>query len=173
MGLYRTDKGEWMREEGDWIYHSIDYIRAVLFGVSVGDALEVPVEFKSRQELKLHPVSDMMGYGTHNQASGTWSDDSSLTFCLAEALTEGLSAEKIGENFVKWRYQNYWTARGEVFDVGCATDCAIARIANGVRPDLAGGRNANDNGNGSLMRIAPLLFYIGNRLIEERFSLIN
>ncbi|MDR1918229.1 MAG: ADP-ribosylglycohydrolase family protein [Tannerellaceae bacterium] len=173
MEFYRTDKGEWMREEGDWIYSPIDYIRAVLLGVSVGDALGVPVEFKSREELKLHPVSDMMGYGTYYQAAGTWSDDSSLTFCLAEALTEGFSVEKIGENFVKWRYQNYWTARGEVFDVGIATDSAIARIAKGIRADLAGGRNASDNGNGSLMRIAPLLFYIGNRPIEERFSLTS
>jgi ADP-ribosylglycohydrolase len=115
----------------------------------------------------------MMGYGTHHQAAGTWSDDSSLTFCLAEALAEGFSVEKLGENFVKWRCQNYWTARGEVFDVGIATDSAIARIAKGVRADLAGGTHARDNGNGSLMRIAPLLFYIGNRPIEERFSLTS
>jgi ADP-ribosylglycohydrolase len=150
---------------------SIKEIRAVLFGVSVGDALGVPVEFKSRQELKRHPVSDMMGYGTYNQPAGTWSDDSSLTFCLAETLAQGFSIEKMGENVVKWRYHNYWTARGEVFDVGIATDRAIARIAKGVRPDLAGGTNGSDNGNGSLMRIAPLLFYIGNMPINERFSL--
>jgi ADP-ribosylglycohydrolase len=34
---------------------------------------------------------------------------------------------------------------------------------------LAGGFNEEDNGNGSLMRILPLLFYIKDKSIEERF----
>ena len=28
----------------------------------------------------------VIGYGTHNQPQGTWSDDSALSFCLAESL---------------------------------------------------------------------------------------
>jgi O-acetyl-ADP-ribose deacetylase (regulator of RNase III) len=44
-----------------------NYIRDVLFGVAVGDAIGVPVEFLSRGELKQKPVTGMMGYGTHNQ----------------------------------------------------------------------------------------------------------
>ena len=64
-------------------------IKSALFGVAVGDALGVPVEFKKREEIKHNPVTDMVGYcGVHNQPPGTWSDDSSLTFCLAEALTK-------------------------------------------------------------------------------------
>lgn len=63
-------------------------VKAILFGVAVGDALGVPVEFKSRQAISKNPVTDMIGYGTHNLPAGTWSDDSSLTFCLAEALTQ-------------------------------------------------------------------------------------
>jgi ADP-ribosylglycohydrolase len=59
-------------------------IKSLLLGVAVGDALGVPVEFKSREFLRLNPVTDMMGYGTHHQPPGTFSDDSSLTFCLAE-----------------------------------------------------------------------------------------
>lgn len=55
-------------------------------GVAVGDALGVPAEFNSRQYLAENPITDMVGYGTHNQPPGTWSDDSSLTFCLAESL---------------------------------------------------------------------------------------
>ena len=55
------------------------------FGFAVGDALGVPVEFKSRDYLKNAPVEEMIGYGTWNQPPGTWSDDSSLAFCLAES----------------------------------------------------------------------------------------
>ncbi|RZK86886.1 MAG: ADP-ribosylglycohydrolase family protein, partial [Pedobacter sp.] len=55
----------------------LDKIKGALFGLSVGDALGVPVEFRSRDELANFPLTDMRGYGTWNQAPGTWSDDSS------------------------------------------------------------------------------------------------
>lgn len=64
-------------------------IHSALFGVAVGDALGVPVEFRDREYLQSNPVMDMLAYGTHNQPAGTWSDDSSLTFCLSETLAEG------------------------------------------------------------------------------------
>ena len=32
------------------------------------------------------PVTGMRAFGTHHQPAGTWSDDASLTFCLAETL---------------------------------------------------------------------------------------
>ena len=38
----------------------------VLFGIAVGDALGVPVEFNSRQKFIHNPVTDMIGYGTYN-----------------------------------------------------------------------------------------------------------
>ena len=90
-------------------------IESALFGVAVGDALGVPVEFKSRQTILQNPVTDMIGYGTYNLPPGTWSDDSSLTFCLAEALTKDFSLNTIAQNFIDWCYNNYWTARGDVF----------------------------------------------------------
>jgi ADP-ribosylglycohydrolase len=146
-------------------------IKSVLLGVAVGDALGVPVEFESRQTIHQNPVTDMIGYGTYNLPPGTFSDDSSLTFCLAEALTQGFDLNTIGQNFVKWCYQNYWTPRGNVFDIGIATHQAIDRLASGVQPDLAGGIDVSSNGNGSLMRISPLLFYLLDKTIDERFEI--
>ena len=43
---------------------------ASIMGLVIGDALGVPVEFVSRDELKDNPVTDMIGYGTHNQPAG-------------------------------------------------------------------------------------------------------
>ncbi|MDR3250815.1 MAG: ADP-ribosylglycohydrolase family protein [Tannerella sp.] len=150
-----------------------DQIKALLFGVAVGDALGVPAEFSSRQEMKQNPVTDMRGYGTYNLPPGTWSDDSSLTFCLAEALARDFDLYVIAENFIKWYYQNYWTATGNVFDVGIATKAAINSLnhSGGITPDKAGGFRDTDNGNGSLMRIAPLAFYLFDRQIDERFEI--
>ncbi len=146
-------------------------IKSVLFGVAVGDALGVPVEFKSREQIRKNPISDMTGYGTHSQAPGTFSDDSSLTFCLAEALTEEFDTHTIGNNFIRWANDNYWTAAGDVFDIGIATREALAKISKGAEATHAGGKDVSSNGNGSLMRIAPLLFYIMDKSIHERYEI--
>jgi ADP-ribosyl-[dinitrogen reductase] hydrolase len=143
----------------------------ILFGVSIGDALGVPAEFKSRQAIFKNPITNMVGYGTYNLPAGTFSDDSSLTFCLAEALTKEFDLNNVGQHFVNWLHKNYWTARGTVFDVGIATKEAINTLASGMRPDLAGGFEVSSNGNGSLMRILPLLVHLIGKPIEERYEI--
>jgi len=57
-----------------------------LLGLAIGDAVGVPFEFSSRDKMKTNPAKGMTGYGTNNLPEGTWSDDNSLTFCLAEFL---------------------------------------------------------------------------------------
>ncbi len=146
-------------------------IRSALFGLAIGDALGVPVEFTSREYLHQKPVTDMMGYGTYNQPPGTFSDDSSMTFCLAEALTEDFDLQEIGQNFVKWYHENFWAARGEIFDIGIATREAINRLTRGEQAEFAGNTESESNGNGSLMRILPLLFYIKDLPISDRYQL--
>jgi ADP-ribosyl-[dinitrogen reductase] hydrolase len=149
------------------------FIKDALLGVAVGDALGVPVEFKSRKWLSENPTTDMQGYGTHNQPAGTWSDDSSLTFCLAEMLCGKYDLENLAKRFINWRNNSYWTAHGEVFDIGNGTDEAFGRLERGVAPVMAGGGGEESNGNGSLMRILPLLFYLKTNIIEKRFLLIK
>ena len=154
-----------------WEVDYTEQIKSVLLGVVVGDAIGVPVEFKSRAYLRDNPVSDMTGNGTHNVPAGTFSDDGSLTFCLAEALTLDFDLNNIGQNFVNWYKNNYWTAREDVFDIGNTTRQAIYRLESGIRPDLAGGFDEESNGNGSLMRILPLLFYLLDKESHERFEI--
>jgi ADP-ribosyl-[dinitrogen reductase] hydrolase len=143
----------------------------ILFGVAVGDALGVPVEFIIRQEIAQEPITDMIGFGTYSLPAGTFSDDSSLAFCLAEALTQEFSLVNIADNFVAWLNKNYWTARGNVFDVGIGTSQAISRLEEGCKPELAGGIDVLDNGNGSLMRILPLLIYIKDKQLADRYQI--
>ena len=144
-------------------------------GLAVGDALGVPVEFLSRETIRKLPVTDMWAFGTHNQAAGTWSDDSSLAFCLAESLVGGYDLQNIGNNFVAWYDDAFWTARGRVFDVGIGTSEAIRRLRDGSPATVAGGNSERDNGNGSLMRILPIVFYLKyhQKTIEERFKIIS
>ncbi|WP_414752593.1 ADP-ribosylglycohydrolase family protein [Anabaena sp. CCY 9910] len=129
-----------------------------LMGLCVGDALGVPVEFTSRTELAKSPVTKMQGYGTWNQPPGTWSDDSSLTFCLAESLCRGYSLDAIAHSFWRWYKQAYWTPRGEIFGIGESTHAVIMRLKQGISPLHAGGISEMSNGNGSLMRILPMAY---------------
>jgi len=148
-------------------------IHGALFGVAIGDALGVPAEFKNREALKLDPIEDFIGYKSHNQPPGTFSDDSSLTFCLAESLFLGYDLKDMGDRFIQWLDNAYWTAGGEVFDVGMTTHRAISRLKTGTRPSLAGDFDEDCNGNGSLMRIMPLLFYIRDLDLEKRYEIIK
>ncbi|MFY7786424.1 MAG: ADP-ribosylglycohydrolase family protein [Thermoflexibacteraceae bacterium] len=148
-------------------------IHAALMGIAVGDALGVPVEFMSRSSLDRRPVSTMQEYGTHHQPQGTWSDDSSLAFCLAESLCKGYDTQDIAEWFVAWYFEGKWTPHGRVFDAGRITIEAIRRLKNGTKPTEAGGGSEDDNGNGGLMRILPLVFYLQDFTTEQRYLYVK
>ncbi|SEH35695.1 ADP-ribosylglycohydrolase family protein [Chryseobacterium culicis] len=148
-------------------------VKAGIMGVCIGDALGVPVEFRSREQLKRSPVTKMRALGTHHQPVGTWSDDGSLTLCLADSLCNGYNLENIALKFLQWYNAEIWTPHGRVFDIGIATRQAIYKVSKGYTPQLCGGTSEFDNGNGSLMRILPLLFYIKNFPIEKRFDRIK
>lgn len=148
------------------------HIQAILYGVAVGDALGVPVEFTDRAYLKAHPLTDMIGFGTHHQPAGTWSDDSTMTFCLAEALLdEPFDLHKLANRFIAWVEKGYWTPHGEVFDIGNTTYAAIQRLKSTQDPTQAGATGETENGNGALMRILPLVLLTHNKPLAEAFEL--
>ena len=154
-------------------------IKSTFIGLAVADALGVPVEFKNRQELKQNPVIDMREFGTHHQPKGTWSDDSSLTFCLAESLCQGYDLVDISYKFIQWMNAEIWTPHGNVFDIGIQTRKAIEQLSKIINKEdykeleiLKYSDDEYTNGNGSLMRIIPLLFYIKGKKIKDQFNII-
>ena len=134
-------------------------MKNILLGMAVGDAFGVPYEFLSREEAGPRVTEDMEGWGTHNQPPGTWSDDTSLALCTADAMVNGYNLTKVAQNFVKWLDESFWTPHGTAFDIGGTTREAINRLRSGADPVMAGGQEEMDNGNGSLMRILPILWY--------------
>ena len=137
-----------------------DAVKNGILGLVVGDALGVPVEFRSREELERDPVNGMRAYGTHHQPAGTWSDDSSMALCLMESLTKDVDYADMMDQFLRWANEGYMTAHGKVFDIGVATRQALIRFAHGTPPLECGGNGKYDNGNGSLMRILPMALYL-------------
>ena len=159
--------------------NSSEKIKDALLGFATGDALGVPVEFETRESLCRNPVSRMLGNMFLNQPPGTWSDDSSLVFCTCESLCNGYNLEDIALQFSNWKNNRFWTPHGRVFTIGIQTQKAITRIDRfiemGIRikPYSSEGVNEKENGNGSLMRILPLAFYLKDFSIEDRFTVIR
>ncbi len=138
-----------------------------LWGAVTGDALGVPVEFKSRKEVRKNPVTTMRGHGTFNLPAGSWSDDSSLMLCTIESLLNGFNTNLMGQLFVRWLNDAYWTPWGDTFDVGGATHSGIKMMMRGIPPEESGGTSESDNGNGSLMRILPVGIYFARSPVYE------
>ena len=160
-------------------------VRSLIIGHAVGDALGVPVEFANRERLKAEPVIGMRGYGTHKVPAGTWSDDTSMTLCLLESLTrlKKVDYQDIMNNFLKWMEEGEFTATGITFDVGITTRHALLRSRpdpisakmgkKGIDPLLCGEDSEYSNGNGSLMRIAPMALYLNGNLTEDTLQLVH
>lgn len=155
----------------------MNIVRDALLGLAVADALGVPVEFQSREALAENPVIGMRGYGTYSQPAGTWSDDSSLTFCLAESLLQGFDLANMAQKFVDWSKARIWTPYGTVFDIGITTREAMEVLEDILKTGdhealqyLHHEAGEMSNGNGSLMRILPLLFYLKDQPAETWFE---
>ena len=158
-----------------------DKINNTLYGAIVADALGVPAEFKSREELKQNPITDMIGYGTFYLPKGTWSDDSSMMLCLADSigLLKNIDYEDIMKRFWSWYKYSKYTPNKKCFDIGNTCRTAINNFYYNKNPLDCGCCTENSNGNGSLMRIAPLPLYLfqqyGSHAMEkeESFELIH
>jgi ADP-ribosyl-[dinitrogen reductase] hydrolase len=149
-------------------------ITGAFYGIAIGDALGVPVEFKTRSYLSENPIDTLTGDGCWNQPAGTFSDDSSLTFCTAESLLTGYDLTAMSQTFVRWAQQGYWGAHNEVFDIGHTTRRALQRVATGTSPLISGGFEEFENGNGSLMRMMPVAFFlIKENDIHLRYQLVK
>lgn len=126
-----------------------DKLKGVVYGAAVGDALGVPYEFTERDTFE---CSGMTGGGPHGRPAGTFSDDTSLLLATCASIKEkgAIDIEDMRQKFRSWLYEGAFTADGVVFDVGNATATALEQGE--------GCESERSNGNGSLMRIAPLAF---------------
>lgn len=151
-----------MKSEEEQLYRT-------LYGAIAGDALGIPAEFMQRSDLKKNPITDMVNGGFFNLPAGTWSDDSSLLLCLADSIstTKTIDYEDIMKRFKSWFFRGKYTPRGRTFDCGKTCSKAIFRFRHGTPALECGGKEEYENGNGSLMRLAPLPFYLIKRFGEN------
>lgn len=148
-------------------------IKGMIVGGFVGDAVGVPYEFQSREEIAETPCVGMKGFGTYKQPIGTWSDDSSMLYCIAESVLEGYERRKLMDKFLAWYRDNKYTATGVRFDIGLTTQIALQRYTQGRPLDMCGKSERSSNGNGSLMRTAGALFLLKGKSLTERYEIVR
>ena len=131
-------------------HHSHYELRDAVYGAAVGDALGVPYEFLNRDKFD---CTGMASGGIHGQPMGTFSDDTSMMLATCDSIKERDGKVRTGDMFSRfwnWAHKGHYAVDGVVFDIG-----------NTVAAALNEGKARDDeysNGNGSLMRIAPLAY---------------
>ncbi|KAL8677999.1 MAG: hypothetical protein Q9186_005629 [Xanthomendoza sp. 1 TL-2023] len=146
-------------------------IRGSIYGVAVCDALGAPVEFSSRGTFR--PVTGFRYNSNFDLQPGCWTDDTSMTLCLARSLVESKGKFRPQDQvtkYIKWKEEGYMSSIGACFDIGNATRIALSIWSEELSkrgPDLETmekGQLAIDKtlkrkvqcGNGSLMRVSPI-----------------
>lgn len=133
--------------------------QGALLGLAVGDALGTTLEFKPRGTFE--PISDMVGGGPFRLAPGLWTDDTSMAICLAESLLaqQGFDPRDQMERYVRWWKQGENSSTGRCFDIGTTVLHGLQEYLHTGKP-YSGSKSPMAAGNGSLMRLAPVvLFY--------------
>ncbi len=141
-----------------------------IFGLAVGDALGCPVQFRTREEMDENPVSDMTGHGTFDMPAGSWTDDTSLALATMDSILQykRLDLRAVMNCYAKWLLKGEYTPFGKSYDIGHGTmDAILCFLNNGFDAASCGGAEANNNGNGSLMRILPTCLYLLGTGTEE------
>lgn len=144
-----------------------------IMGVAVGDALGLPVQFNSREQCQKLNVTRMLDW---ELPKGTFSDDTATTLCTLDSLREHnwqLNEEDIMKRFVAWLGYGYMTCDDEAIDVGMATRKAIQRYYDGIPLSECGCRSFRECGNGSLMRIMPVVFYLQKNKQADLYDVVN
>ena len=153
-------------------------IKDALYGFVIGDAMGVPLEFASREKLAQHPITKMIGGGSHNLPKGIWSDYTSMTLATMDSIstTHIIDCDDVANRFCDWINYAKYTSNNMVFGVGKITRSALIRYWNQKKDATkCGGTSYLENGNGSLMRMLPIAFYCYNHHLnsKEIYSIIK
>lgn len=142
-----------------------DRYQGCLQGLAAGDALGTTVEFKAPGTFA--PMEDIIGGGVFELLPGQWTDDTSMALCLAESLLskQGFDAADQMVRYAQWFREGYLSSTGECFDIGNATRTAILSFES-TGEACSGSEDPRSAGNGSIMRLAPVVMYYAEHPLE-------
>lgn len=125
-------------------------LKDAIYGLAVGDALGLPVQFKYRGQYP--KVESILPDDFTKLPKGTFSDDTSMSLAICDSIKRmgKIDINDIRDNFEKWLYNGKFTQNGYAIDIGSTCGNAI--------DEKKGLDDEWSQGNGSLMRTIPLAF---------------
>jgi ADP-ribosyl-[dinitrogen reductase] hydrolase len=136
-----------------------DEALGMFVGGAIGDALGAPLEFCAASAAN-EQLTEMVGGGAHNTAIGETTDDTAMMMCIASAYNDNggfFVPAAIARNFQDWANYGIFGTRDYVFDIGNTTRDALARSRYDTKHPYAGSVAYMTDGNGSIMRLAPII----------------
>lgn len=142
---------------------TLNRCRGALIGLAVGDAIGTTLEF--RKPGTFAPIEDMAGGGPFGLKPGEWTDDTSMALCLAESLIEcgGFDPFDQMKRYMRWFRDGYLSSTGVCFDIGITVREALLDYEATGQP-YSGSADPMTAGNGSIMRLAPIVMFYGGDL---------
>lgn len=135
-----------------------DRLRGMLYGLAVGDALGAAVEF--RPPGTFPEVTGYRGGGPHGLNPGEWTDDTSMALALADSIAEaGWDLDDQARRYVTWWKTGAYSINGRCFDIGITTSASLARFRTIGDARRSGDPSERASGNGSIMRLAPVVIH--------------
>lgn len=146
-------------------------IKLSILGTALVDALGGPVEFHRRFSFPLTtsfgPNANFTSACGNILPAGTWTDDTSMTLCLARSIAaHGFNEARQLEAYAMWYQKGELSAIDKCFDIGGTTLTALNIYLEASSPaenphiPLTKIRDALSSahcaGNGSLMRVLPV-----------------
>ncbi|KAH8830796.1 ADP-ribosylation/Crystallin J1 [Flagelloscypha sp. PMI_526] len=139
-------------------------IRLAFLATALSDALGASTEFQRRFSFDF--VTSMLPNDSFSQPKGVWTDDTSMTLCLAKSIAQVNGFDPIDQLSVycKWWPGGYLSAVPRPFDIGNTISRALYLYHQHRKeePDnilsIIKREHGSDamSGNGSLMRLIPI-----------------
>jgi len=135
-----------------------DRAAGAMFGLAVGDAMGMPIEFRPRG--KFEPVTEFRAGGPFKLQAGQWTDDTAMSLCIASSLIEcnGFDAAHQMKQYSRWIDDGYLSCTGKAVGIGQTILKAMIRYHKTQDP-IQGDTNPRRSGNGCIMRLAPVPIY--------------
>lgn len=106
----------------------------------------------------------MVGGGPFGLRSGEWTDDTSMALCMAESFLEKGAFDPLDQmgRYLNWWQWGYLSSTGKCFDIGITVRSALSSFEK-TRDPYSGSSDPHTAGNGSLMRLVPVVLFAFRR----------
>lgn len=146
-----------------------DRKRGCLYGLAIGNALGVAIEFKEKGKFPL--ITSYRSGGPHSLQKGNWTDDTSMALALADSIfKKGWNLQDQMTRYLDWFQNGRYTIGDHYYAISYTTRQSLIKFELDGNANNSGDNSVEFSGNGSIVRLAPISIFYSDRYpdnIEE------